>query len=177
METQMEMTLNLTRDIKRFARENSDQIQFQTIDSIESLEEVLSNIDEELFITDRVSLDPALGIGFAHKRYVNWIRDGFLSGDALIIEAKKKTNRIGFYYITKRKDKAINAVLASVYKNFRRKGIGMSYLEEISVWLAENGYKKINTRVSSNNLEALRANLAVGFKIKKTYYILRKITK
>ncbi|MFB7814956.1 hypothetical protein ACFC0X_12270 [Paenibacillus chitinolyticus] len=178
METQMEMTMNLTKLSKpsRFTKAISDHIQFQTVETIERLEEMLSRIDEDLFVTDRVSLDPELGIGLAHKRYVNWIRDGFLSGDALIIEAILKSKKIGFFYFTKRNDKAIHAVLVSVYNNSRRRGVGLSFLEEIRSWLAEAGYTKAVTRVSSNNIEALRANLFVGFEIKEIYYILRKVT-
>ncbi|MNZ45577.1 TDP-fucosamine acetyltransferase [compost metagenome] len=178
METQMEMTMNLTKltEPSRFTKAISDQIQFQTIDSIERLDELLSHIDEDLFVTDRVSLDPALGTSAAHKRYINWIRDGFHSGNALIIEATLKSNKIGFFYFTKQTDKSLHAVLVSVYNHSRRKAIGLSFLEDIRSWLAKDGYTKVTTRVSSNNLEALRANLYVGFEMKEIYYILRKIT-
>ncbi|MBW7475546.1 hypothetical protein K0T92_12365 [Paenibacillus oenotherae] len=178
METQMEMSMNLKKlaEPSRFTKAIADHIRFQTVDTREHLEALLSNIDEDLFVTDRVSLDPVLGNGIAHKRYINWIRDGFLSGNALIIEAILKSNKVGFFYFTKRKDKTIHAVLASVYKNARRRAIGPSFLEEICSWLAKEGYTKITTRVSSNNLESLRANLFVGFEMKEIYYILRKLT-
>lgn len=175
METQIEMTLNLKKFVKLSTF--SSKLQFQAVESIEQFEELLSQIDETLFVTDRISLDPLLGIDFAHKRYSNWIKTGFLSEDTLIIEVVKNTDKIGFFYLTKKNDKDIHAVLVSVYKNFRRRGIGLKFLEEICFWLVEEGYRKVNTRVSSNNLEALRANLSVGFEIKEIYYILRKITR
>ncbi|WP_042169613.1 hypothetical protein [Paenibacillus gorillae] len=179
METQLEMTMNLLKiaETSRFTKAISEQIQFQTIETIECLEELLSNIDKDLFVTDRVSLDPVLGTDLAHKRYLNWIRDGFLGGNALIIEATFKSQKIGFFYFWKRKDKTLDAVLVSVYKNVRRKAVGLSFLEEIRSWLANEGYTRLNTRVSSNNLEALRANLFVSFEIREIYYILRKVTR
>lgn len=139
------------------------------------MEGILSSIDESLFVTDRVSLDPVLGTDLARKRYVNWMRDGFLSGEAIVIEALLKSRRIGFYYFTKGKDKTIHALLASIYKNSRRSGLGFSFLEAICKWLAETGFTRVITRVSSNNLESLKMNLFTGFEVKEIYYILRKI--
>ncbi|WP_040950991.1 GNAT family N-acetyltransferase [Gorillibacterium massiliense] len=179
METQMEMTINLTKltEPSRFTKANSEPIQFQTIDTIERLEELLSNIDDNLFVTDRVSLDPILGASLAHKRYVNWIRDGFLSGNALIVEATLKSNKIGFYFFLKGKDKTIHAVLASLYNNYRRRAFGIRFAKEVLTWLADAGYTKMILIVSSNNLEALRAYQFVGFEMKEINYILRKVTR
>ena len=36
---------------------------------------VFQNIDEEMFVTDRIALDPAFGPSIARQRYVNWITD------------------------------------------------------------------------------------------------------
>ncbi|WP_256759555.1 GNAT family N-acetyltransferase [Cohnella sp. WQ 127256] len=179
MEMQMEMTVNLTNltEQSRFTKANSERIQFQTIDSMERLEDMLSNIDENLFVTDRVSLDPVLGSSLAHKRYMNWIRDGFLSGNAIIVEATLKSNKIGFYFFLKGKDKTIHAILASLYKNYRRMAIGVRYMKEVLTWTAEAGFTKMNLLVSSNNFEALRAYSFVGFEMKEIYYILRRVTR
>lgn len=177
METQMEMTMNLTKltESSRLAKKKSGHIQFQTIDTIERLEELLSNIDDNLFVTDRVSLDPIFDTNLAYKRYVNWIRDGFLSGNALIVEATLESNKIGFYFFLRGKDRTIHAVLASLYKNYRRKAIGIRFAKEVLIWLAEAGYTKMILMVSSNNLEALRAYLFVGFEMKEICYILRRV--
>ncbi|TVX98650.1 GNAT family N-acetyltransferase [Cohnella terricola] len=179
MESQIEMTLNLTKFIEpsRFSKVISEPIQFQTIDAMEQLKDLLSKIDEDLFVTDRVSLDPALGSGLALKRYKNWIRDGFLSGNAIIVEATLKSNKIGFYFFLKGKDKTIHAVLASLYKDYRRRAIGVRYMKEILTWSAKEGYTKMNLMVSSNNLEALRAYSSIGFEMKEIYYILRRVTR
>lgn len=181
MEMQMEMTMNLTKltESSRFTRATAttEQIQFQIVDSMERLEDLLSNIDENLFVTDRVSLDPVLGRSLAHKRYMNWIRDGFLSGNALIVEATLKSNKIGFYFFLKGKDNIIHAVLASLYKDYRRIAIGVRYMKEILAWVAEAGFTKMILMVSSNNIEALRAYLSIGFEMKDIYYILRKVTR
>lgn len=179
METQMELTLDLTKHAKTssFTRETPGSFEFRIIDTSKDLEELLSNIDEGLFVTDRVSLDPTLGVGVAHQRYIHWIKDGYLSGNALILEVLSKSREIGFCFLTKHDDKTVSAELVSVYKRYRRRGVGLRFLEEARNWLAEAGYTKIITRVSSNNLEALRANLYVGFVMREIYYILRKITK
>lgn len=177
METQMVMTVNLTKltESPPSTKAISERIQFQTVDTMERLEEILSNIDENLFVTDRVSLDPVLGSSLSHKRYINWIKDGFLGGNALIAEANLKSNRIGFYYFLNGKDKTIHAVLASLYQNYRRRAVGIRFAKEVLTWLAEAGYTKMVLTVSSNNLEALRAYLSVGFEMKEIYYILRRV--
>ncbi|WP_107839171.1 GNAT family N-acetyltransferase [Metasolibacillus meyeri] len=176
VETQMEMAMNLRKLNKslQLTMKKVDKLKFEIVNNIEHLERVLAQIDEDLFVTDRISLDPLLGNKIAHKRYINWIRDSFDREDTLIIEVLDKEDRVGFFYFTEKDNQIIQAVLASVYKTFRRRGVGLEFLQQALYWLVEMGYTKATTKVSSNNLEALRANLSVGLEVKGIYYILRK---
>lgn len=176
METQMEMRLNLKSisNSPAYVQSVSDHIQLQEIDNMERLKELLTHIDENLFTTDRVSLDPKLGSHFTPQRYKNWITDSFLKGKAIIIEATINSNPIGFYFLLEGEYGTIHAILCGLFENYRRASLGISFTKKLPMWSAKQGYSKMVLNVSSNNLEALRVYSYIGFEIKKINYVLRK---
>ncbi|MFF2911605.1 GNAT family N-acetyltransferase [Paenibacillus sp. NPDC057934] len=176
METQIELSYNLNKHTKAssYVKKLSDQTQYKQVTTLDQLNALLSRIDDDLFITDRVSLDPLLGTTTAHNRYLNWLTDAFHTGNAAIYEVELKSRDIGFFYSSPLDDTTIYGALASVYKKYRNRGLGLIVLETAFNWAKKEGYSKIVTRVSSNNLEALRANLNLGFESKNMHYILRK---
>lgn len=176
METQIELSYNVNKhtEASRYIKKLSDQTQYKKVNTIDQLSLLLSKIEEDLFITDRVSLDPLLGTTTAHKRYLNWLNDAFHTETASIYEVELKSRDIGFFFYTPLDSTTIYGALASVYKKYRNRGLGLVVLEAAFNWVKEAGYSKIVTRVSSNNLEALRANLNVGFESQDIYYILRR---
>ncbi|MEC0226699.1 GNAT family N-acetyltransferase [Paenibacillus alba] len=176
METQIELAYNLKKHTKAssYVKKLSDQAQCKKVNTLDQLNVLLSRIEEDLFITDRISLDPLLGKAISHKRYLNWLNDAFHKEAASIYEVELKSRDIGFFYSTTLDSTTIYGVLASVYKKYRNRGLGLIVLEAAFNWAKEVGYSKIITRVSSNNLEALRTNLNLGFESKNMYHILRK---
>ncbi|CAH1201696.1 hypothetical protein PAECIP111893_01699 [Paenibacillus plantiphilus] len=175
LETQIELLYDLKkmREVSGYVKRMADQARYRKVHTLEQLNVLLSRIEEDLFITDRVSLDPLLGTKMAHTRYLNWLSDSLQTG-ASIYEVELKSRDIGFFYVTEIDSTTGYGALASVYKEYRKRGWGLVVLEAGFKYAKEAGYSRIITRVSSNNLEALRANLNVGFECKDMYYILRR---
>ncbi|MBP1994431.1 GNAT family N-acetyltransferase [Paenibacillus eucommiae] len=176
METQFELLYNLnkTKEPSSFVKKTSEQSQYKKVDTFDQLSMFLSKIEEDLFITDRISLDPLFGTKIAHKRYLNWLSDALLSDTSAIYEVEVKSRDVGFFYVIEKNSTTCYGVLASVYKKYRNSGLGLVVLESAFKYAKEAGYSKVMTRVSSNNLEALRVNINVGFECRDVHYILRK---
>jgi len=128
-----------------------------------------------MFNTDRVFLDYYLSKDKAMKRYKNWLTDDFGKSSCLLYKLVFKDKFIGFFYLKDIGESMVDSVLAGIFSQYKKLGLGSSIVGK-HIELAKNlGYEKIITKVSSNNIESLRIHLAYGYEIKDSKYVYRKL--
>ncbi len=123
--------------------------------------ELLREVEDGMFSTDRIAKDPHFGVKLSAKRYMGWLADLKKSG-ALFYVIKYKDKSSGFVVLTKGADgKEYTSVLGGAYKEFRNKGLGLIQKEQEIV--KSLGGKKLRTVVSSNNSGQLKALVINGY--------------
>ncbi|MCH4154355.1 MAG: hypothetical protein LKF32_06910 [Mageeibacillus sp.] len=157
---------NFSPLVKRFL----DSINFEDANDVET-ELVLSEIASgEIFKTDRIALDPHFGCKIAGVRYANWIRDTLNCSGHLLV-AKKNGALSGFVSVALKDDYA-DAILGGALSSNRIPSIGVMCSYAGVTFARETGAKYVITSVSSNNIPAMKINLAAGYEIKDSLYVL-----
>lgn len=115
---------------------------------------IISKINEGIFSTDRIALDPCFGVNIANKRYSNWVKDLKGNKDYSIYIANYNEIPIGFS-INKYKDKECFGLLGGLFKEHQTSGLGvfLHYVDLIKVF--EN-YNVMRTSLSSNNTKVIK---------------------
>lgn len=172
----METIVNLRNDLKinnmtptqcRLL-ENSGYVKMNEQDIMELFDEIKKGI----FTTDRVYLDPLFSREQAQQRYIGWIRDELDRG-AELYKAIFRSEAIGFILKRREGNNAI-IILDGMYNKYLDQGIGM-FIYFITLKIGKDeGIKYYDTTVSTNNVAALRANIAVGFNIINAKYVFIK---
>ncbi|MED4454442.1 hypothetical protein [Metabacillus fastidiosus] len=175
METQFSLVKKIKEDniIPSQLKSLSSKLNWEPVVTHTHLDEVLKKIDENLFETDRIALDPYFNIKIANKRYQNWILDQFHKDDYEVYEIIFRGKKVGFFFI-KLESSIVSILLAGIYREFREYGLGFSIIYT-PLKLSLLTEKKIaKTRVSSNNLEVLRLYQTFGYMINDVEYVFRK---
>lgn len=145
-----------------------------SLELIQEKQRILKNIDNDMFETDRISLDKTFGREIANKRYRNWIND--LSSEThLIYVLVDKTVDVGFFVVSANSSKIANIPLGGIYSDHKKKGYGIDL-----VYLPMIISKQLNcifsqTKVSSNNKPILDIYMHFGYSIKNIHYVFTKI--
>jgi hypothetical protein len=157
-----------------------DSLQQRILNSLSCKEMTQSNkkilfqeISNGLFKTDRVALDPLLGIEKSSQRYLGWISDELKAG-ALIYEVTKTEDLIGFFLIRQVNANTSHAILAGLLDKYQKSGLGfvLNFLEiEIS---QKMGASAVYSIFSSNNRGALAIHMSMGYKVDRQHYIYVK---
>lgn len=136
------------------------------------IDELFIRLSENLFETDRIAIDPLLGIKKSNHRYKGLIKDEINKG-AILYSVKFKLNNIGFFII-REKGNISYSNLAGIYKDFQNKGFGvfLNFFEILES--SKRGLKELNTAFSSNNLGAQGIHQRLGFEIIKSVSIFIK---
>lgn len=144
-----------------------------TLRSIELVNspEILAAIQGEMFRTDRISLDPMFGPAMASRRYTNWIEDE-LGKNADVLEVLINGLPKGFFVFRKRPDLVGFSALSGLYHSNQVPGLGSALLRRILLYAKENGCRRIDTSVSTNNLAAIKTHVVNGFEIDEVQYVL-----
>lgn len=161
--------LTIPKTFKRFI----PHISYLFADKLE-INSILSIIEAgEMFITDKISMDPYFGPKVAGKRYSLWSRDVIKNGAKMML-AKYKDSIVGFDILAEHNSDVIEAFLGGVLPSYMNKSFGFMPLYLAIEAAKKLGYKKMITGISSNNLPILKLHEIFGFKIISTSYILIK---
>jgi len=157
-----------------------DGLQQRILNSLSCKEMTQSNkrilfqeISNGLFKTDRVALDPLLGIEKSSQRYLGWISDELEAG-AMIYEVTKAEELIGFFLIRRVNTNACHAILAGLMDKYQKSGLGfvLNFLEiETS---QKMGATAVYSIFSSNNRGALAIHMSMGYKVDRQHYVYVK---
>jgi hypothetical protein len=134
---------------------------------------LFAEISNGLFKTDRIALDPNLGLEKSANRYLKWIQDQLNAG-ATLYEITKQENLVGFFMLQKANAGSFVSNLAGLLEKYQKSGLGftLNYLEiEVSKRL---GSTSIYTSFSSNNRGALAIHMSLGYTLDTQHYVYVK---
>ena len=133
------------------------------------LEEVASG---NMFLTDKVSLDPFFGPALAGKRYALWAADLMKQGAALRMATYKEVS-VGFCLNIPREGYH-DAFLGGVFPRYEAKGFGFLPLYANLASIYDQGGRIMRTGVSSNNLPIVKLHQVFDCLITGLTYVLFK---
>ena len=141
--------------------------------SEENLTELYDEISKNMFISDRVSLDPHFTLEIANKRYIGWIKDEIKKGGN-IYKVMFKGQICGFFTLRYAGNQIYNAALGGIYEKFQNAGFGLS-LHYFEIMEAKKlKAKKVKTHFSSNNRPGAAIHFALGYTLGDQYYVYIK---
>ena len=126
-----------------------------------------------LFKTDRVAIDPSLGIAQSSTRYLGWIADELDSG-AVIYEVTKNRELIGFFLMRKIDSHSSEAILAGLLEKYQSSGLGF-VLNYFQIELSKKiGSTSLYSTFSSNNRGATAVHMSMGYIVDYQHYVYVK---
>ncbi|TMV50784.1 GNAT family N-acetyltransferase [Paenibacillus mesophilus] len=173
-ETQLSLFKNLKKNlnIDNTILKMGEKLQLTYVSSKNELQDIIDNLRDDMFSTDRIALDHNFGIEISNRRYKNWIYDEFHNNNTEIIRINKKDAALGFFMAKLKGDETVQVLLGGVYSQYQGMGLGYSIvLKPIERYLSM-GKTIIRTKVSSNNLEVLKLYISMGYQIENMEYIL-----
>jgi ribosomal protein S18 acetylase RimI-like enzyme len=176
LETQLNI-IKRVREIEnesRFTKRLSKNIEYVKVEDQLVFESVMSKIDDDLFSTDRISLDPMFNKSIANKRYKNWIKTEFKKSSSEIHEIRYNSESIGFSMM-RIEGEIMHVLLAGLYSDFKGSGLGFTIINEPLKLAKEKNLKFVETNISSNNIGVYRLYMSYGFNIKRVNYVMRKV--
>lgn len=149
-----------------------DRITWRPADDA-GLADVFERIEQGMFSTDRVALDPQFGPKAAARRYVYWIQDELARGGRVytIFYGERE---LGFFSLKRQGNGETFAFLSGTYAAFRNSGFGFAchYCEVVEG--LRSGAKRVMTSYSSNNRGAAAVHLSIGHVLHQQCYLLVK---
>lgn len=127
----------------------------------EDFEQLITEIKDGMFDSDRISNDPHFGKEKAANRYINWSKDLRNKG-ARFYAIRYRDDSTGFVVLDTKDQITYSSILGGGYQKYRKSGIGIIQKEqEITKAL---GGKRVVTNVSSNNVGQFKALIMNGYK-------------
>lgn len=124
----------------------------------------LISIAQSSFKTDRFHLDRNIPVDKADLRYVNWIKDGFKSGDRIFILKDERAHcAAGFVLVREIKPGVCDMSLAALDIKHRQTGAGFMLYQAVLMASQAIGCKLATAWISTNNLTSLKIVERLGF--------------
>lgn len=176
VENQINITYRKTTSPRmgKLAKRYLEKIELKPVKDKRGMELILSEIENNLFYTDRIALDPSFGIVQANKRYSNWIRNTYGTPEYDLFEICLNEKAIGFSYFKTNGDTA-DYLLAGLYSEYQSSGFGIMVPIASISFITARGIKHIETSISSNNINVVRCYMECGFDIQKMTYVFAKV--
>jgi len=180
METQFSIIVN-AEEFDKFDKRWMRIITRTSYTKIEDKDEfniLLQNIGEDMFRTDRISLDENLGKKISKLRYVNWLTDLFERKEAEIFFLNRDNERAGFFVLRRIEQDFLQSIIAGVFNKYQGKGLSVALIYYYLKYARDYDAKSILTSFSSNNSLMMNTfTKTIAFKTNKIYYVLRKMIK
>lgn len=174
-EVKFELKVNLENfELPTVLKRYTNYFSYYKIDDNNELEKVFDAIKKGVFDTDKVALDPFLGLQKSGNRYVMWSKQIIEEGIGIPYMVRYENNNIGFFILKKISNTIGDSFLAALFNNKKYNGFGFSVFYYPMLEAKKMGMKKMITGVSSNNSASLKLHLALGYQIKNLYYVMTK---
>ncbi len=134
-----------------------------------NMKRVFALIESGIFVSDRVSIDPAFSIKLGGKRYANWLHT-MLKGGGFLYEVCAKEKPIGFFVITRKDENTVDPVLMALYDEQNDRGMGALLHKKTMDTCFTHECKKLTSTIVSNNAKVLRVYVNAGATISDTLY-------
>ena len=146
------------------------------VTSKEELEEVICQITPDMFSTDRIYLDPYFPHDASSKRYINWMRSDFESGNAIIDKTYYDDKNVGFGFTRFDENRVSHGVLGGIYEKYQDIGLGIVNAALPFIMTKKKNYQLevYRTSISSNNPFVWQFYNYLGYKIDSMTYVFVK---
>lgn len=178
--TMLETQIKLSKKIKDFNFEDRyikrflPDVRYEIIQKHQDLDMILNRITPDMFLTDRITLDPVYGAEIGCRRYKNWINSSFSSNSDEIIGIYFKDCLVGFE-MHSIKGEVCEGKLGGVFSDVKIPGLGFLTACAPLLFTAEKyGVKEFVPDISSNNIPVLSLYDYFNFKIKSLSYVFVK---
>jgi hypothetical protein len=164
--------------IDPFLKRISSAYELEKVESMTQMQIILKEIGNGLFNTDRIYLDPALGKDLAIRRYKNWAESIFHDIEnykVFMLSRKKDKRSVGFISLKTTDKENCGIPLAGIFADYKKLNIGYLVIYFPLIFALNNGFKYCRTAISLNNLNIVNLYNLFGYKIDKTYSVLRKL--
>lgn len=122
-----------------------------------------------VFVSDRVSIDPAFGVSKGGRRYANWLRSMLENGGRLY-EVLKGDKPIGFFVICRKDENTVDPVLMGMYDEQNDRGMGALLHKKTLDTCFTYDCKRLTSTIVSNNAKVLHVYVNAGADITDTLY-------
>lgn len=144
------------------------------LDVVERTEEaerkrVYALIRQGVFVSDRVSIDPAFGPVKGGNRYANWLKT-MLSKGGYLYEVMKGDKAIGFFVIMRKDETTVDPVLMGMYDEQNDRGMGALLHKKTLDTCFTHDCKRLTSTIVSNNAKVLHVYVNAGATITDTLY-------
>lgn len=132
-------------------------------------ERVYALIRKGVFVSDRVSIDPAFGVVKGGNRYANWLHSMLEKGGRLY-EVMNGEKPIGFFVICRKDANTVDPVLMGMYDEKNDRGMGALLHKKTLDTCFTYDCKRLTSTIVSNNAKVLHVYVNAGANITDTLY-------
>lgn len=142
----------------------------------DELERICGRIREGVFVSDRVSVDPAFGVEKGGNRYANWLKS-MVGNGGFLYEVISGEKAIGFFVICRKDENTVDPVLMGLYDERNDRGMGALLHKKTLDTCFTHDCKRLTSTIVSNNAKVLRVYVNAGATITDTLYTYVKHVK
>lgn len=144
------------------------------VDNENHLHQLLDSIDESMFLTDRITLDPYYGPKIGCNRYKKWITSEYYKGESQIYETRLNNKSVGFMML-KEDGKVLHNMLGGV---FSKNGRGLGLITGCGAFLLiknkQMNIEIVRSAISSNNMPVMSVCNYLNYNIDSLCYVFVK---
>lgn len=131
---------------------------------------LLKELDNQIFTTDRIARNPHFGMKLANQRYKKWIISCLDNPAYRITESYIGKEASGFG-MDKLNFPEVIGILGANYPGFEQKASYINGMYDSTSEYFSKGFTSFRTYVSSNNMQIIKVLQALGFTFAETKYI------
>lgn len=122
-----------------------------------------------IFLSDRVSIDPAFSVALGGRRYANWL-NSMVEGGGRLYEVLQGEKPVGFFVICRKDEDTVDPVLMGMYDQLNDRGMGALLHKKTLDTCFTHPCRRLTSTIVSNNAKVLRVYVNAGATITDTLY-------
>ena len=171
VETQISLRIN-ARELRTHCDfiEALGDVSIEKVQTNEEKNQIIDQMTENMFSTDRIYLDSHFGPSKMLQRYRNWTNTEFQRESEL---SRIITNGdvVGFM-LTKKVENTLYGLLGGLFEQYQNQGIGI--IIPLFAAMLSTDFRRYETKISSNNFPVLQLYNQCGYKITNLEYVFVK---
>ena len=160
---------NIGMSLNSVAKRVMDCITYAEMSEVELIE-LRIQLKSGIISTDRVFLDPAFCLYKSANRYIGWISD-ILAQGGRAYKSVLGEKVFGFFVSGIDVHRVNHVYILGTYKDYENAGLGVCLINASIRQAYEFEATKSVSDISTNNISAIKANLAAGYQITSARYI------